>query len=152
MNLPKQPQTIHAYNRPSMMKYLLDTCVISDFIQGHANVQAHIKAQYPKHLAISALTLMEIQYGLTLNPKRAKKIAGVMQALLELLTIIPYDQQSTQSTAALRAQLKRQNLRLETYDALLAGCAQSHQLILVTSNVAAFANIKGLVVENWREA
>ncbi len=134
------------------MKYLLDTCVISDFIQGHATVQAHVKAHYPKHLAISAITLMEIQYGLTLHPKQAKKIAPVMQALLEILTIIPYDQQSTQSTAAIRAQLKRHQLSLEPYDALLAGCAQSHQLILVTSNTTAFAQVKGLMLENWRDS
>lgn len=53
------------------MKYLLDTCVVSDFVRGNAGVLHHIKNKLPALLAISSVTVMEIEYGLKLNQKGA---------------------------------------------------------------------------------
>ena len=49
------------------MKYLLDTCVISDFVKGVPNTLNQIKKTPPNELAVSSITVMEIQYGLLLN-------------------------------------------------------------------------------------
>ena len=38
------------------------------------------------------------------------------------------------------------------YDVLLAGCALSRGLVLVTANTDEFARVDGLAVEDWREA
>ncbi len=56
------------------MRYLLDTCVISDFIKGEAGTQVRLKQTPPVDIAISAVTVMELRYGLVLNPQRAQKI------------------------------------------------------------------------------
>lgn len=44
------------------MRYLLDTCTVSDFVKGQPGVLARIKATPPNLIAISTLTRMEIEY------------------------------------------------------------------------------------------
>ena len=66
------------------MNYLLDTCVISDFVKGDKNTLSMLKSVSPNDLAISSITVMEIQYGLALNPNRAKAIASVIRDLLNI--------------------------------------------------------------------
>ncbi len=56
------------------MRYLLDTCVISDFIKGEAGTTARLRQTPPVDIAISAVTVMELRYGLALNPQRAQKV------------------------------------------------------------------------------
>jgi hypothetical protein len=51
------------------MRYLLDTCVISDFIKGETGTTARLKQTPPVDIAISAITVMELRYGLALNPQ-----------------------------------------------------------------------------------
>lgn len=56
------------------MCYLLDTCVISDFIKGEAGTIVRLKQTPPVDIAISAITVMELRYGLALNSQRAQKV------------------------------------------------------------------------------
>ena len=74
------------------MKYLLDTCTVSDFVKGQPNVLARIKATPPELIAVSALTAMEIGYGLALNADRARKLAPVLQAFFSVVPNIPFDE------------------------------------------------------------
>lgn len=55
------------------MRYLLDTCAISDFIKGEFGTIVRFKQTSPVDIAISAITFMELGYGLALNPQRAIK-------------------------------------------------------------------------------
>ena len=132
------------------MKYCLDTCVISDFVKGHQNVQAILKRHKPHELAISTITLMEIEYGLALNLQRKKKIQPIITALLDKISLIPYQQQAAETTAQIRAQLKQQGKPIGPYDIMIAGVALSQNLTLVTSNTKEFERIIGLKLENWR--
>ena len=43
------------------MKYLLDTCVISDFVKGNQTKLQKIKSHLPHDLAILAVTAMELK-------------------------------------------------------------------------------------------
>ena len=132
------------------MKYLLDTCVISDFVKGDVNVLTRLKAEQPKDLAISSVTFMEIKYGLALNPARAKKILPILDILLEIIQVIPYEQQDANATAVIRAHLKKQGAPIGPYDVMIAGCALAHQLMMVTSNTKEFGRVTGLSLEDWR--
>ncbi len=46
------------------MRYLLDTCVVSDFVKGEPNTLKRLKAIAPSQIAISSITAMELRYGL----------------------------------------------------------------------------------------
>lgn len=133
------------------MKYLLDTCVISDFVKGDTNTLTMLKRVSPHDIAISSVTVMEIQYGLVLNPNRAKIIEPIIRDLLKSITILEFDSNDAMKTASIRACLKQRGQPIGSYDILLAGTALSHNLTFVTSNTNEFNRVDGLVLENWRD-
>lgn len=134
------------------MRYLLDTCVLSDFARGDANTLDRVKATLPEHIAVSSITAMEVEFGLALNAQRARRLAPVMHALLGAITVLPYDIGDARATGALRAALQRKGRPIGAYDALIAGCALARGLMLVTSNEREFGRASGLRIENWRQA
>ncbi len=71
------------------MQYLLDTCLVSDFAQGRPEILARVKAAAPEDLAVSALTEMEVAYGLLLNAKVARRLKPAMDALRRAPTRVP---------------------------------------------------------------
>ena len=134
------------------MKYLLDTCVVSDFVKGDLQTLVSIKQLSPTDIAISCITLHEIQYGLALDPKRAAKISGIIHDFLAPIHILDFSQGDAKASAIIRAQLKQQGRPIGSYDILIAGTALYHKLILVTSNLKEFSRLDDIKLENWRKA
>jgi tRNA(fMet)-specific endonuclease VapC len=134
------------------MKYLLDTCTVSDFVKGEPGVLATVKSTSPDLIAISVVTRMEIEYGLLLNPQRAKKLAPVLDAFLSAITVLPFEDADAKAAAAIRAALHQEGRPIGPYDCQIAGCGLARGLIVVTSNEAEFARVGGLRLENWRQA
>lgn len=132
------------------MKYLLDTCTVSDFVKGRQGVIARIKATPPNLIAVSALTRMEINYGLALNVERARKLVPLLDAFFSVIATVPFDEIDAQAAAAIRAALKTKGQPIGAYDVLIAGTGVARGLVVVTSNVAEFNRVGGLQVENWR--
>jgi len=66
------------------MRYLLDTCTVSDFVKGHPNVLARIKATPPNLIVVSVMTRMEVDYGLALNAERARRLTPILDAFFSL--------------------------------------------------------------------
>jgi tRNA(fMet)-specific endonuclease VapC len=132
------------------MNYLLDTCVISDFVKGEKNTLATLKKTPPNELAVSSITVMEIQYGLALNPSRRKSIEAVILDFLASITVLDYTQNDAEQTANARALLKQQGRQIGGYDSLLAGVALNNRLIFVTSNTSEFNRVGELILEDWR--
>jgi tRNA(fMet)-specific endonuclease VapC len=133
------------------MRYLLDTCVISDFIKGEPGTQSRIKQTPPTDIAISVITLMELQYGLLLNPQRAQKIEPMMTSFLSSVIVLPFGNPESEKAAETRAVLKTQGQPIGAYDVLIAATALQHQLIMVTANQREFDRVPGLQTENWRQ-
>jgi tRNA(fMet)-specific endonuclease VapC len=132
------------------MKYLLDTCTVSDFVKGQTNVLARVKTTPPNLIAVSTLTRMEVGYGLALNAERARKLAPVLDAFFSAIATLPFDEADAQAAAAIRAALKTKGQPIGAYDVLIAGTALARGLVVVTSNVSEFKRVSGLQVEDWR--
>lgn len=132
------------------MKYLLDTCVISDFVKQRGGVPERIKTCSPSEIAISSITLFEIHYGLEHNPAVSVKIRPMIQAMLKFINILPFDQEQAIQAGNLRAYLRQQGTPIGSYDILIAATALVHDLTLVTSNCSEFNRIPGLHFEDWR--
>lgn len=132
------------------MKYLLDTCTVSDFVKGHPNVLARVKATPPDLIAVSVLTRMEVDYGLALNAERARKLAPMLNAFFSTIATLPFDEADANSAAAIRAALKIIGQPIGAYDVLIAGAGLARGLVVVTSNVGEFRRVSGLQVEDWR--
>jgi tRNA(fMet)-specific endonuclease VapC len=132
------------------MKYLLDTCTVSDFVKGHPNVLARVKATAPDLIAVSVLTRMEVDYGLALNAERARKLAPMLDAFFSTIATLPFDESDAKAAAAIRAALKIMGQPIGAYDVLIAGAGLARGLVVVTSNVGEFKRVGGLQVEDWR--
>lgn len=132
------------------MKYLLDTCTVSDFVKGHPNVLARVKATPPNLIAVSVLTRMEVDYGLALNAERARKLAPMLDAFFSTIFTLPFDEVDAKAAASIRAALKIMGQPIGAYDVLIAGAGLARGLVVVTSNVGEFRRICGLQVEDWR--
>ena len=126
------------------MQYLLDTCTVSDFVKGQPAVLARVKATPPNLVTVSALTRMEVDYGLALKAERARNLAPLLDAFFASITTLPFDAADAQAAAAIRAALKTRGQPIGAYDALIAGTGLARGLVVVTSNVGE------LQVENWR--
>jgi tRNA(fMet)-specific endonuclease VapC len=93
---------------------------------------------------------MEIEYGLMLNPARARKIEPMIRSLLRDLQLFAYEPEDATATAAVRTALAKRGTPIGPYDVMIAGTALRRGLIMVTSNGDEFARIDGLIVEDWR--
>ena len=134
------------------MKYLIDTCIVSYFVRGEPLVLERIKSTSPNEICISAITYMEIEFGLALNATRAKKLRPVMQHFLSSINLLPFTKEDAHYAANIRAKLQKLGNPIGAYDVLLAGCALSRDLIFVTANTKEFHRVSGLQVENWMSA
>lgn len=130
--------------------YLLDTCVISDFVKGEKGTLEKIKNSSPQDIAVSCITVMEINYGLSINLQKAKKISPIIEELLNSITILQFCTKEAQITASIRAFLKENGTPIGAYDVLIAATALSAGLILVTANTKEFQRIPDLKIMNWR--
>lgn len=129
-----------------MIRYLLDTCVISDFVKGESGTLAKIQQTLPADIAISILTVMELRYGLALNPQRAQKIEPLITDFIDSVITLPF----TNSEAQVRVILKAQGQPIGPYDLLIAATALQHNLIMVTANQREFSRVPNIKIENWR--
>jgi len=84
------------------MRYLLDTCVISDFIKGETGTKVRLKQTPPVDIAVSAITVMELRYGLALNLQRAQKIEPAIVSFLASVTILPFGTVEAEQAAQVR--------------------------------------------------
>jgi tRNA(fMet)-specific endonuclease VapC len=134
------------------MRYLLDTCVISDFIKGEPGTLARIRQTQPVDIAVSAITVMELRYGLLLNPQRAQKIESVISSFLSSVEHLPFNLSEAEQAAQVRAVLKTQGQPIGSYDVLIAATALEHRLIMITANQREFARVPGLQTEDWRQS
>ncbi|MCE5294608.1 MAG: PIN domain-containing protein [Chlamydiales bacterium] len=132
------------------MNYLLDTCVVSDFFKKQNQTVEKFKTLSPKQLHISTVTVMEIEYGLALNPEKAKKLRPIWDSLLKATVVLPYCHACAENTATARAFLKGSGKLIGPYDIQLVGTALAHNLSVVTSNISEFSRSPELTVENWR--
>ena len=134
------------------MKYLLDTCVLSDFVKGDVATMKRVKNSIPNELAISSITVMEIEYGILRIPgKKAENIRKIAHEFIEVINVLPFNQEISVEAAVIRAELSRRGSLIGAYDVLIAATARYHDLIMVTANTKEFIKIDGLKVENWRE-
>jgi tRNA(fMet)-specific endonuclease VapC len=134
------------------MRYLLDTCVISDFIKGEIGTKARLKQTPPGDIAISTITVMELRYGLALNPQRAQKVEPAIASFLASVTTLPFGTGEAEQAAQIRAALKSRGQPIGAYDVLIAATALQHNLLMITANQREFERVPGLQIENWRQS
>ena len=131
------------------MNYLLDTNICVLLIrQKSPQVLARLTKYGLADVGISVITVAELQYGVHKSSQIQQNQQALDQFLLPL-TILPFDADAALSYGQIRAALERQGLPIGSLDTLIAACALSAQLTLVTNNVREFSRVAGLKIEDW---
>jgi tRNA(fMet)-specific endonuclease VapC len=133
------------------MRYLFDTNICIYLIKKRpAEVLDRFRQHSPKDVAISTITLFELQYGIEKSQYRQRSEDALTKFLLPL-DLIDLDRSSAIEAANIRAQLEKNGMPIGPYDLLIAGLARSQDMTLVTNNTREFERIAGLRLENWVE-
>ena len=107
-----------------------------------------VQSKPPGHIAISTITLAELEYGIA----RSRYPDRNRIALLEFLfpfAILDFDQRACVDYGRIRASLEAKGRPIGPMDLLLVAQAKSRDLILVTNNEREFRRIDSLRIENW---
>lgn len=132
------------------MKYMLDTNMCIYAQKQNPNVLAKIHENYQEGLAISSITLAELEYGVqaSVNPEKN------MVALLKFLTIVeilPFESSAAFEYGKIRADLRRKGTPIGNMDMLIAAHAKAENLIIVTHNTREFERVENLQLDDWYE-
>lgn len=138
------------------MRYLLDTNILSELVRPRpdARVTAWIEAQSPLDLAISVLSLGEVEKGI------ARLTAGTHRTELSRWTrvelpaqfvgrLLGVDAAVAVAWGTLSARAAEDGRPLPVVDGLLLATALSHELTLVTRDVADCAGRGVRVFDPW---
>ena len=129
--------------------FVLDTNICIYLIKRKFDyLQKKVEASDPHAIAVSAVTVAELEYGIakSLYPERNRK------ALLEFLSpfeIIPFNELDCETFGFLRAYLNKQGIPIGPYDLQIAAQCLSRNLCLITNNVKEFERVPNLIFENW---
>ena len=133
-----------------MIRYLLDTNIVSYFVKGVSGslvqrMQVGLGAQ---DIAISAITRAELRYGVGLMDKFDKRRRRI-DLLLKELPALPWGDEAADEFGRLKASLRRNGTPVGDFDTQIAAHALAEDLILVTHNTRHFENVPGLKLEDW---
>ncbi|MBI2912031.1 MAG: PIN domain-containing protein [Chloroflexi bacterium] len=136
--------------------YLFDTDILSNLVrpQPFDSLVERWRRTATEFLFTSAINIGELLYGAERSPapRRDVLLTDLNRHVFPYVTVLPFDEAAARTYASVRAGLERQGIPLAIPDLLIAAVALSRDLTLVTRNVAHFARVPGLRVENWVEA
>ena len=128
--------------------YLLDTDTIIFSLKGHDAVKKNLQKHFEDQMKISVITLMELYYGAYKSEKIVSNLAKI-KTLKSYFEIISATGESAEIFGMLKASLEKSGIPLDDFDLIIASCALSHNLTLVTNNTKHFKRIDGLKLTNW---
>ncbi|WP_319526431.1 type II toxin-antitoxin system VapC family toxin [uncultured Desulfosarcina sp.] len=138
-----------------MIRFLLDTNVISEAIKAVPNKAVMRKLEvHQKEIATASPVWHELQFGcyrLPVSRKRSILEAFLLDVVRPGMAILPYDEVAAQWHADQRARLNTIGRPPSFVDGQIAAIAKVNQLILVTRNVADYADFSKLDLQNWHE-
>jgi predicted nucleic acid-binding protein len=138
------------------VKYLLDTCLISELVKKEPNLAVvdWLDGQDEQKLFLSVLNLGELQKGISKLPDGAKKDelqAWVALDLVERFTgrILEIDLETALSWGRLQGEAEQAGEKLPVMDSLIAATAAAHGLVVVTRNVKDMERCGAKVCNPW---
>ena len=138
------------------MKYLLDTCVISELVKPTPNrkVVDWLNELSSEALFLCAITIGEVRKGLTKLPDSGKKerlTLWLSTLLVEYKErILSIDLLVCENWGVLQGNAEKAGTRMSTIDSLIAATAYTHNLKLSTRNENDFTPSHIPVINPWK--
>lgn len=140
------------------MRYLLDTCVLSEVIKPEANeaLADWLNNENEDSLYLSVLTFGEIQKGISALPdsRRRRSLQHWLDNdLRNRFTgrILAVDDHTATDWGILSGSARQQGMAVPVVDGLIAATARQYDLTLVTRNVSDFEHLGVSLINPWVE-
>ena len=134
-----------------MIRYMLDTnMIVYAERRNPACVLERLLAHDPSEICISAITMAELEYGISHSSHPAQNRTAIL-LFLSGITILPFDADAAYEYGLIRQELGSQGMLIGGNDMLIAAHAKSMDLILVTHNTREFSRVNGLTLEDWAD-
>lgn len=137
------------------MRWLLDTNACIALINGSPEA---VRDRFRRRIGdddpawVSSVTLFELWYGVAKSQRQEANRRRLASFLSGPVTVLELDSDDARAAGEIRADLERLGTPIGPYDLLIAGQALRRGATLVTANVAEFARIPDLVLEDWASA
>lgn len=128
--------------------YIIDTNTLIYFFKGMGNVATKFLSISPQNIAIPAIVIHELEYGIA-KSSAPKKRQAQLKEMCSLVNILTLGEREARISASIKATLEKKGTPIDPYDVLIAGTALVHQGILVTNNIKEFSRVPKLKTENW---
>ncbi len=128
--------------------YVLDTNTLIYFFRGQGNVAKRLLATPPAQVAISAVTLYELEVGIAKSSQPAKR-RSQFDELLDVVRVLAFDRPAAAEAAGVRAALEKAGQPIGPLDTLIAGTTLAHRATLVTHNTREFRRVSKLMLTDW---
>ncbi|MDS4023007.1 MAG: type II toxin-antitoxin system VapC family toxin [Candidatus Competibacter sp.] len=139
------------------MKYLLDTCVLSEFVKPAPDsaVLAWVDSRAENDLFVAAMTLAELRRGVAklLVSRRKSELSVWLENLQASLgeRILPFTGDTAGYWGEMCARVEASGKPMAAFDSIIAATAVEHGLALVTRNVQDFAAAPLMLVNPWEQ-
>jgi tRNA(fMet)-specific endonuclease VapC len=133
-----------------MTRYLLDTNMVSHFVNRRLGVDTKVRSTRTGGAVIGTCmpVVAELFYGLELSAtceiNRPKLVSGLKQ-----IRCWPFERSAAEEYGRLAAELDRIGRRMQQIDIMIAAIAFSLGNCTVVSSDSDLAAVPGLTVENW---
>lgn len=137
-----------------MSLYVLDTDIMTLYQHGHSHVVQHVLAHPMTELAIAVISVEEELTGWYTKLRQTRKrdqLARVYQRLAEAVPffarfrILPF----TEPAMIRYDRLRSAHRHVGKNDLRIAAIALEHGAIVATRNTHDFAQVAGLIIEDW---
>jgi tRNA(fMet)-specific endonuclease VapC len=129
--------------------YLLDTNICIYLIKKHpSKVVDRLMSCSPDDVALSAVTVSELAYGVSKSKAREKN-GEALQLFLAPFQVLPYSLEAALTYGDIRAELEAKGTPIGAMDLMIAAHAKALDATLVSNNLKEFRRVSGLRTENW---
>jgi tRNA(fMet)-specific endonuclease VapC len=130
------------------MRYLLDTNIVSDLVRHpQGRISERIREVGEAQICTSIIVAAELRYGAA--KKRSPRLATQLEAVLDALDVLPFEVPADTAYGLIRTRLEQIGRPIGGNDLLIAAQAVALGYTIVTDNEGEFAQIDGLLRENW---
>lgn len=132
--------------------FALDTNTISYYMRGDPQVVSNLQALTPSQIAVPAVVVYELRYGLMRLPAPAAKSRLLaVEQFLGPVRVVVFDGQAAAIAATIRAHLEKIGQGIGPHDVMIAASVLALGATLVTRNVRDFQRVPGLAMVNWHD-
>jgi tRNA(fMet)-specific endonuclease VapC len=125
----------------------LDANTVSYYFRDEGRVKERLLATPPQQVAIPALVVYEINFGLRRAARRTQLEA--FGRMVEATTVLAFATDAADHAARIRVELEAAGTPIGPIDLLIAATARRHRCTLVTHNTREFSRVAGLAIEDW---